>query len=48
MPACVPHEGLDRPEEVVRDLRGGAPGRLAEAAEQPLVAEERGPAEVTP
>src|SRR5713101_2781883 len=41
VPARLAHEYLDRSEKLVRDLSGGAPSSLAEAAQQPLVAEER-------
>ncbi len=41
VPARLAHECLDRSEKLVRDLVGGAPSSLAEAAQQPLVAEER-------
>ena len=34
------HECLDGFEKLVRDLSGGAPSSLAEATQQPLVAEE--------
>ena len=41
VPGRLAHECLDGFEKLVRDLSGGAPSSFAEAAQQPLVAEER-------
>ena len=40
VPGRLAHECLDGFEKLVRDLGGGAPSSPAEAAQQPLVAEE--------